>query len=1234
MHNKIWQKKIAVFLVIAMVLSFMPLAWANTGDTMTGGGSTTASSPSALQWSDDTVAVMDSTTYSSLQLAIDAIPANGSGTITIVKDIDIMRDSVVIAGGKTLTLLSDGAHSLNFDKVSGQACIQVYNGGKLVLGTEDDNDNVLTITSKVSDTSIISISSGSTSNSSFVLNNSILKVAENTSVRSGIVTLWNANFEMNGGTIEGNGDRTLFTRGICASGSSAVVMKDGMIKDCVGQYGGGLITNDTATFTMNGGTITNCIGEYGGGLHAASTSAIKMNGGTITQCKAKNGSAVYLNPNCSFQMLDGAITENEATDQGGISVYARTGATFNRTGGMITEIDSVAVLRDVDGMATGYSSLQLAINAIPVNGSGTITIVKDIDIMRDSVVIAGGKTLTLLSDGAHSLNFDKVSGQACIQVYNGGKLVLGTEDDNDNVLTITSKVSDTSIISISSGSTSNSSFVLNNSILKVAENTSVRSGIVTLWNANFEMNGGTIQGNGDRMLFTRGICASGLSAVVMKDGMIKDCVGEYGGGVTANDTATFTMAGGTITNCYATKSGGGIHGASSATINITNGTITGNESVGGGGGISISVGNTFNMVNGEISNNKAHGDGAGIYVAGNCTATISGGKITGNIASGNVSYGGGIYVHKGSTLQLYNTVITENTAFALGGGLWTCSTGDIKVYVTNGGAVYDNNAIAINGDKNSSQAGDDISNYGGSGHLTLYNHMLGGGLNQYYKDGGVTYHIQNVTSPEGDCADCKSKGPGSGAPLASAKRYSKDYKELYIDTVDKCENVALKNVVSEEAKKTAYDVAEKEGIIISGNSASRGGGIGTNGNLIIGTPENQLYTVSIQKEWSDTTPADKKTEVTVWLLVDGQEIGSAKLNASNGWKADFTGLTDDPNDVTYSVKEDDMNGFTAEVGEPKREGNKISFAITNTWATGNLTVSKTVSGSGADKSKAFTFTVTLSDKAINGTYGDMTFKNGVANFTLKHGERKNATGLPAGVEYTVTESNNSGYSVTMKVDDEVKEEATGTVPANDTSEVLFNNDKGSSGGGGGGSNDTSLTVRKVWVTDDGGTAADSVKVHLLQNGSLYDTVTLHKGNNWSYTWYNLGDSDTWTVEEAAVPAGFISTVSGSGTVWTITNDDVPTDTPDEPTTPEEPDTPDEPTTPSGPSMPGEPENPDDPEYGLDDSDVPKGGADAPEDGTMSDEAPKTGDTAPIAVFAVLLLAAAGGFAITRRKRNP
>lgn len=44
----------------------------------------------------------------------------------------------------------------------------------------------------------------------------------------------------------------------------------------------------------------------------------------------------------------------------------------------------------------------------------------------------------------------------------------------------------------------------------------------------------------------------------------------------------------------------------------------------------------------------------------------------------------------------------------------------------------------------------------------------------------------------------------------------------------------------------------------------------------------------------------------------------------------------------------------------------------------------------------------------------MIFKNGVATFTLKHGQEKVATDIPAETSYTVNETNNEGYNVTSK----------------------------------------------------------------------------------------------------------------------------------------------------------------------------------------------------------------------------
>ena len=135
-------------------------------------------------------------------------------------------------------------------------------------------------------------------------------------------------------------------------------------------------------------------------------------------------------------------------------------------------------------------------------------------------------------------------------------------------------------------------------------------------------------------------------------------------------------------------------------------------------------------------------------------------------------------------------------------------------------------------------------------------------------------------------------------------------------------------------------------------------------------------------------------------------------------------------------------------------------------ATGTLTVKKTVTGNEGDKNKYFNFTVTLkmpeitvdalatpiinatpdtsaAPNPVTETYDGVTFINGVATFTLKHNESKTIKGIPAGYTYTVTESDNAGYTVTMSGN-------TGTIKAGETSTAAFNNYKAGGGGNGGG----------------------------------------------------------------------------------------------------------------------------------------------------------------------------------------
>lgn len=112
--------------------------------------------------------------------------------------------------------------------------------------------------------------------------------------------------------------------------------------------------------------------------------------------------------------------------------------------------------------------------------------------------------------------------------------------------------------------------------------------------------------------------------------------------------------------------------------------------------------------------------------------------------------------------------------------------------------------------------------------------------------------------------------------------------------------------------------------------------------------------------------------------------------------------------------------------------------------TGGLKVTKTVTGNAGDTNKDFSFTVTLSDKSISGSLGEMTFADGVAKFSLKHGESITASGIPADVTYTVAESDNAGYTVTKSGD-------TGTIKNGVTATAMFTNNR-TTGGNGGGNN--------------------------------------------------------------------------------------------------------------------------------------------------------------------------------------
>ncbi len=210
--------------------------------------------------------------------------------------------------------------------------------------------------------------------------------------------------------------------------------------------------------------------------------------------------------------------------------------------------------------------------------------------------------------------------------------------------------------------------------------------------------------------------------------------------------------------------------------------------------------------------------------------------------------------------------------------------------------------------------------------------------------------------------------------------------------------------------------------------------------------------------------------------------------------------------------------------------------------TGSLKVSKTVAGNDGDTSKAFHFTVKLSNTSLSDTYGDMTFENGVASFALKHVESKTASGLPVDITYTVVEqeANQDGYTTTATGAD-------GTITKDVTAEANFTNTKEDDPEPGPDPKPEtgSLTVSKTVAGNNGDTTKEFHFTVTLSDTSISDTYgdmtfengvatfALKHGGNKTASGLPVGVPYT-VVEQEANKDGYTTTSTGTG--GTITKD--------------------------------------------------------------------------------------------------
>lgn len=82
---------------------------------------------------------------------------------------------------------------------------------------------------------------------------------------------------------------------------------------------------------------------------------------------------------------------------------------------------------------------------------------------------------------------------------------------------------------------------------------------------------------------------------------------------------------------------------------------------------------------------------------------------------------------------------------------------------------------------------------------------------------------------------------------------------------------------------------------------------------------------------------------------------------------------------------------------------------------------------------------------------------------------------------------------------------------------------------------TTISVNKVWKDKNSAKRPESVKMNLLQDGRIYDSIMLDNANDWKYTWKGLQAKHEYTVVEANVPGNYTALVDRENNDYTVTN---------------------------------------------------------------------------------------------------
>ena len=645
---------------------------------------------------------------------------------------------------------------------------------------------------------------------------------------------------------------------------------------------------------------------------------IDLNGHTLTISKANQ---YFVVESGTLTIQDSQAPAEETVDLGGSNPYGNTASltddtltyyitksTPTGTGTTETLIEHKVRLANAGKILCKEGSFQ----AIKVETNGTL------ELLSGVLQGTGVKHIVYVEDGTLNVN--------------GGYIVGGGSDDQPGggIYVTGSAVNGT--VNIQGG--------------VVAANCGNFGGGIYVVGGELTISGGAVTGNG----VFNGHDDDG-AGIYVNSGTLK-LSGE--GYVTNNSKSCECDACKGDTNN--THGGGGIALANGSTMEMTGGYVTGNYSSLAGGGIYAGYydgpgGVTFSMTGGTIAANCAqYGEGGGLRIGGGDNGGTKGvirtdGKvyITNNKTLTTDDWGGGgIFVQEGGHLSVIDALITDNFADGFGGGVGACPTGETLIVNKDGAAIYENRA---NGDRMS-----------GGGNNKTYDTDLAKASKVFMSNGYTDYFCVRAKEGANNYISLVT-GLMAGGGAANWKG-SCDEKPV---TIGRTGYAAAKYLF---AKNDAVTTAK---VMITGNSSGvHGGGIMTNGGLILGDPEGSVVTATPELDITGTKALVKdgvRQEGLAGFQFQFQLKGSTDTDVRTATADDTTG------EFTFQdIKFSQAGDYTYTLSEIK--GNRTDVTYDTKKYKIDVTIStQTITLLGVDFTSYYVKSVSVDGKEVGGSSG-------------------------------------------------------------------------------------------------------------------------------------------------------------------------------------------------------------------------------------------------------------------------